>query len=46
MISNLESAQEDLKVKQEVKATRENNYSELLKTGGYTKEQFTDFKKI
>lgn len=45
MISNLESAQEDLKVKQEVKATRENNYSELLKTGGYTKEQFTDFKK-
>ena len=28
MISNLESAQEDLKVKQEVKA-RENNYSEL-----------------
>ncbi|HFO1542022.1 TPA: hypothetical protein ACHHIW_002704 [Staphylococcus aureus] len=45
MISNLKSAQEELKEKQDVKATRENNYSELLKTGGYTKDQLSEFKK-
>ena len=45
MISNLNDAKEDLKVKQNVKVERENNYSELLKTGGYTKEQLNEFKK-
>lgn len=46
MISNLKAAQDDLKVKQSVKSSRERDYSNLLKSGGYTKEQLADFKKI
>lgn len=45
MISNLKAAQDDLKVKQSVKSSRERDYSNLLKSGGYTKEQLADFKK-
>lgn len=45
MINNLKTAQDDLKMKQDVKLMREKEYNEILKSGGYTQDQLANFKK-
>lgn len=45
MVHNLKAAQDNLTEKQNLKTTREDNYQEILNTGGYTKEQLEDFKQ-
>ncbi|MEF1924439.1 hypothetical protein QWX66_11515, partial [Neisseria gonorrhoeae] len=39
------TAQDDLKMKQDVKLMREKEYKEILNSGGYTQDQLANFKK-
>ncbi|EVX61262.1 hypothetical protein, partial [Staphylococcus aureus] len=45
MVNNLKVAQENLVEKQNLKVSRETEYQEILKTGGYTQEQLANLSK-